>query len=553
MNSPSRQVRARRGAVNASAEGFWWNAAWLAACVAGVVVLLASGWADAGRGAAALAIGGLPALAGLGLAIGGRRGGRRALLVCWTLAAAAAVLLCGGALGPLGVWCLAPLAFAAVSGRPRLTAAAGAAVLGVLGLGLLSSLLGGVAAPAPPAAGLLRAVALVTVAGGLALGLVGLTRRFAQQERAALGEAGKLRRLADEQPALLLDLLPDGRIAAAFGRTLDGAGAMTLAGQPFAHLAAPAERDLLVEAMAEARARGQAERAFTPASDPEGMAEARLRRIGPLRVLAVVVDAGARRRREALLEAARVEAEQQNAGKSRFLANMSHELRTPLNAIMGFSDIMRSRLFGPLSDRYAEYAELIHESGGHLLDLINDVLDMSKIEAERFDLAREVFDGREAITAVLRLMRGQADRAGVQLRGVLPREPLDIDADRRALKQIALNLVSNALKFTPRGGAVTVGLQAAGGQLELVVADTGTGMSAQDAARVGRPYEQAGDAEKRAVGTGLGLSLVRSFAELHGGDMFIESALGEGTTVTVRMPVLAEAEAPAPTVPAEAP
>ncbi len=358
-----------------------------------------------------------------------------------------------------------------------------------------------------------------------------------------------MRRLTEEQPALLLDLLPDGRIAAAFGRTLDGAGTLTLVGQAFVQLAAPAERQGLAEAVAAARAEGEALRAFTPAADPEGMAEVRLRRVGPLRVVAVVVDAQARRRREERLEASRQEAEQQNAGKSRFLANMSHELRTPLNAIMGFSDIMRSRLFGPLPDRYAEYAELIHESGGHLLDLINDVLDMSKIEAERFELAREEFDGREAISAVLRLMRGQADRAGVQLRGVLPREPLDIDADRRALKQIALNLVSNALKFTPRGGAVTVGLQAAQGQLELVVADTGTGMSEADAARVGRPYEQAGDAEKRAVGTGLGLSLVRSFAELHGGEMFIESALGEGTTVTVRMPVLA----PTADLPAEAP
>ena len=146
--------------------------------------------------------------------------------------------------------------------------------------------------------------------------------------------------------------------------------------------------------------------------------------------------------------------------------------------------------------------------------------------------------------AVLRLMRGQADRAGVQLRGVLPREPLEIDADRRALKQIALNLVSNALKFTPRNGAVTVGLQAVGGLMELVVADTGMGMSPEDLARVGRPYEQAGDAERRAAGTGLGLSLVRSFAELHGGEMILESAVGEGTTVTVRMPVLLPPSAP---------
>jgi cell cycle sensor histidine kinase DivJ len=205
---------------------------------------------------------------------------------------------------------------------------------------------------------------------------------------------------------------------------------------------------------------------------------------------------------------------------------------------MGFSDIMRQRLFGPLGDRYAEYAELIHESGTHLLELINDVLDMSKIEAERFELSIETFDARDAVAAVLRLMRGQAERAGVHLRGVLPIAALHADADRRALKQIALNLISNALKFTPRGGSVTVTVQGAGDILELVVADTGVGIAQDDLQRLGRPYEQAGDAQQRAAGSGLGLSLVRAFARLHGGEMTVESAVGEGTTVTVRMPVL---------------
>src|SRR5205085_2353832 len=150
-----------------------------------------------------------------------------------------------------------------------------------------------------------------------------------------------------------------------------------------------------------------------PAYDPQGSAELALRGMSSLRLIGALRDTRAQHAREAELEQARVSAEQQNAGKSRFLANMSHELRTPLNAIMGFSDIMRQRLFGPMSDRYAEYAELIHESGSHLLELINDVLDMSKIEAERFELAREDFDARDAVTGVLRLMRGQADRAGI--------------------------------------------------------------------------------------------------------------------------------------------
>jgi cell cycle sensor histidine kinase DivJ len=217
---------------------------------------------------------------------------------------------------------------------------------------------------------------------------------------------------------------------------------------------------------------------------------------------------------------------------------MSHELRTPLNAIMGFSDIMRQRLFGPMSDRYAEYADLVHDAGAHLLELINDVLDMSKIEAERFELSREAFDARDAVAAVIRLMRGQAERAGVTLRGVLPPEPLEVDADRRAIKQIALNLVSNAVKFTPQNGSVTLTVQAQGEMLEIIVSDSGIGIAPGDLARLGNPFEQAGDADKRAEGSGLGLSLVRAFAQLHGGEMSLESIMGEGTTVTVRMPVV---------------
>jgi cell cycle sensor histidine kinase DivJ len=224
---------------------------------------------------------------------------------------------------------------------------------------------------------------------------------------------------------------------------------------------------------------------------------------------------------------------------------MSHELRTPLNAIVGFSDIMRSQMFGPLSVKYAEYASLIHESGGHLLDLINDVLDLSKVEAQRYDLARETFDAREAVSAALRLVRVQADSANVKLRGALPLEPVRIHADRRAIKQIVLNLLSNALKFTPSGGQVTVIMRGEEGELSLIVADNGVGISPQDLERLGNPYEQAGDAQQRARGSGLGLSLVRAFAELHGGRMEIQSELGEGTVVSVRLPLaLSRAEAP---------
>jgi two-component system, cell cycle sensor histidine kinase DivJ len=204
---------------------------------------------------------------------------------------------------------------------------------------------------------------------------------------------------------------------------------------------------------------------------------------------------------------------------------------------------MRTRLFGPLPDRYGEYAELIHESGGHLLELINDVLDLSKIEADRYELRREVFDAREAVTDAMRLVRVQAEEAGVTLRALLPSTPIEVDADRRACKQIVLNLVANALKFTPRGGAVDVTARAADDRLELAVSDTGVGIAPEDLERLGRPYAQG--AAGQGQGTGLGLSLVKAFAALHGGELLLESRLGEGTAATVRLPVLTAA-APGP-------
>lgn len=454
------------------------------------------------------------------------------------VAAACAAALTGGVGSPLAVWCLAPLVAAVGVGRGErlaLGAAVSLAAVGVAAIGGLT-LSGYVLIPA--AAAVVSAFALTSTVLGLAAALVVLQRNMGREDRRQRLALAQLRQVLDEQPFLLATLDQNGLIGRTWGREPAGARGVSSTGLTIADLASEADRPRLRQALATARADGAAEFAFAPAAEPQAWLAVSLRRTNSGRLIGVLRDAAAAHAREMELEQARSDAEAQNAGKSRFLANMSHELRTPLNAIMGFSDIMRQRLFGPLSDRYAEYAELVHESGGHLLDLINDVLDMSKIEAERFELAREAFDGREAVSSVLRLMRGQADRAGVQLRGLLPREPLDVFADRRALKQIALNLISNALKFTPRGGSVTVTLHRDGSVMELLVADTGVGIGPEDVKRLGRPFEQAGGAAQRAAGTGLGLSLVRSFAELHGGEMIIESRLGEGTTVSVRMPVI---------------
>ena len=309
-------------------------------------------------------------------------------------------------------------------------------------------------------------------------------------------------------------------------------------------LVAPSELTALADAMDSASRGGPSELVCAFAGDPGRFIGLTLRATRDGRLFCTVRDATVQKAHETRLIEAKAAAEALNSGKSRFLANMSHELRTPLNTIMGFSDIMRSRLFGPLPTKYGEYAELIHESGQHLLDLINDLLDMSKIEAERFQLQVEMIDAREPVSAALRLMRVQADDAGLSLRATLPPDPIDIGADPRALKQIALNLLSNALKFTPRGGQVTATLQAHDETMELVVADTGVGIAPEDLKRLGRPFEQAGDVKQRAKGTGLGLSLVRGLAELHGGEMIIESTLGEGTSVTVRLPgVMARPEA----------
>jgi cell cycle sensor histidine kinase DivJ len=267
---------------------------------------------------------------------------------------------------------------------------------------------------------------------------------------------------------------------------------------------------------------------------------------GSTRLIAQAFDATRQFATEIGLEAARADAEARSAGKTRFLANMSHELRTPLNAVLGFSDIMRQRLFGPLSPKYAEYADSIHEAGSHLLDLIGDVLDVSKIEAERYELSRETFDAREVVSAAVALVRVTATDKGIGLSSLLPDEPITVDADRRALKQITLNLLSNAIKFTPAGGSVTLTLETIGPYLELVVADTGIGIARRDLKRLGRPFEQAGGVEQNSQGTGLGLSLVRSLAELHGGRMSLDSTLGEGTAVTVRMPVVAVARVTVP-------
>ena len=233
---------------------------------------------------------------------------------------------------------------------------------------------------------------------------------------------------------------------------------------------------------------------------------------------------------------------QDSTDKTLFFAGVSHELRTPLNAIIGFSDMMRSRLFGPLPGKYAEYADLIHESGQHMLDLIGDVLDLSKIDAGRYELNYDTFDAADVIRSSVKMIRPAADAAevGIEINLDLD-QALLIQADRRAVRQILLNLLSNSVKFSDKGGQIEVDAQAIDGDLELTVSDMGAGMSAEEIARIGDPYTQ-GDAAQMSDkrGSGLGLSLVRSLTELHNGRMKIRSAKDAGTRVKITLPLQAE-------------
>ena len=241
-------------------------------------------------------------------------------------------------------------------------------------------------------------------------------------------------------------------------------------------------------------------------------------------------------------QAEKFRAESANSAKSEFLANMSHELRTPLNAINGFSEMMVGEMFGPLGDRrYKEYSADILTSGQHLLALINDILDMSKIEAGKMTLHLETVDVEEMASEAVRLMRNRAESAGLIVMVVAPRDLPTIKADYRGLKQVLLNLLSNAIKFTPQGGRITVRAAqvegATGPRVRISVADTGIGIAADDLGRLARPFEQIETQHsKTQQGTGLGLALTKSLIELHGGTLDIRSAPGRGTAVRILLP-----------------
>ena len=204
--------------------------------------------------------------------------------------------------------------------------------------------------------------------------------------------------------------------------------------------------------------------------------------------------------------------------KSEFLANMSHELRTPLNAIIGFSEVLTDRMFGELNEKQEEYLKDIYASGTHLLSLINDILDLSKIEAGRMELELTDFHLPTALDNALTLVRERAGRRSIALQTNIDKQLGQIQADERKIRQVVLNLLSNAIKFTPEGGRIDVGAVSKDGFVEISVTDTGVGIAPEDQEAVFEEFRQVGTAEKKVEGTGLGLTLCRKFVELHGGE-----------------------------------
>lgn len=261
-------------------------------------------------------------------------------------------------------------------------------------------------------------------------------------------------------------------------------------------------------------------------------------------IISITRDITERRMQEEELRAAHENLKELSDAKSRFLANMSHELRTPLNAIIGFSDILGQELFGKLqNEKQKEYIGLIHDSGNHLLQVVTDILDMSKIDSGTFDIVPEAFEVKNLIETCTGILSQQAEARGIRLRTLVPANLPEAVADPRACRQILINLISNAVKFSNEGDSVIVGVRLEGDNLAYFIRDKGIGMSKSDLARIGQPFFQADSAlERRYEGTGLGISVVKGLTELHKGRVMFESELGKGTCVTIYIPLNCEAE-----------
>jgi cell cycle sensor histidine kinase DivJ len=473
--------------------------------------------------------------------------------------------LTGGVLSPLVVWfALVPAEAALAGGRPAVVRAAVAAALalavvamfGAFGMLPISRL--------PIPAWQIYTVSVLAAVAQAALVAAAAQDRQRAADMAAAEGAAMYRFLADNAMDLITRHSSDGRIrfASPAAQTLLDLPPQELFGMAPASLVHHDDLRAMQSAFMESAYYGRAASAEVRMKRRDGSyvwAEIRCRPApsdtgSASDIVAVTRDITERKAQERELIEARDLAEGANRAKSSFLANMSHELRTPLNAIIGFSEVMTHEMFGPVgSPRYLEYSRLIHESGGHLLELINSVLDMSKIEAGKLDLYEECFPLAETAESALRFVKIPAERGGVALKLAIAPGAGTIFADKRAIKQVLINLLTNAIKYTPRGGDVRVKAIRDDRGIEITVADSGVGISAKDLDRLGKPFEQVeGEHVRSKEGTGLGLALVKALSTLHGGEATLESVLGEGTTVRIRLPFAAVDEQGRATRPREA-
>ena len=470
-----------------------------------------------------------------------------------------AVAWCTGGISSFaGVWLAVVPLEAALSGSRRVVALAAAIALAGAGLLLVGGALDLLPPPPSVAAehGALAALGIVAAAlyaTGLALGAEQLARtsdwlRSAEEERYRL--------LASHMTDVVTRHGRNGAVlfVSPAAEQLFGARAADLAGHGLFERVHVADRPAYLTALADAAALSE-DRALEfrirrggDAEAPGGQfvwIEMRCRPVqrpdGAREVVAVLRDIGERKTQERAIEIARAESERANAAKSRFLAIMSHELRTPLNAIIGFSDMLTNESLVVEPARKLEYARLINESGRHLLSVVNGILDMSKMETGNFEITPEPFAVAPAVANCCDILALKAQESGVALSTRIASGLPELSADRRAFSQILINLVSNAIKFTPRGGRVTVAARRDGGHLAVTVEDTGVGIGAEALPRLGEAFFQTrASYDRKHDGTGLGLSIVKGLVRLHGGDMDIASRLGEGTRVTVRLPLANE-------------
>ena len=464
----------------------------------------------------------------------------------------------GGVTSPASVWLVAIPLEALVSGSLRATAAAALmAILGVFAVVGLGSWVGALPAMDISASIALPAFAITAIGHVAAQALEHMRNEGAWRERLRDNEA---------RDRLLLSAIDDlvtwhdrnGRVleASVSATRLLGSAPARLRGHGLLERVHVADRPAFLKAVSDVAATGRP--ATLPlrlhveaeAGRPDGArlihAEMRAHRIehgaheSAMAVVAVTRDMTEHHRHAEELERARAEAERADAIKGRFLANVTHELRTPLNAIIGFSEVLAgegSVSLGP--DQAREYAGIIGASGHHLLGVVNTLLDMSRIQSGNFDYAPETFDIAALLQACCDLMRLKAEAAGLVLAASVS-GPVEITADPGACRQVLINLISNAVKFTPRGGRVDLSLRPGVDSLDIVVADTGVGIGADDLPKIGTPFFQAGGGgyKRQHEGTGLGLSVVQGLVGLHGGAMLIESAPQSGTAVIVTLPRL---------------